>query len=331
MLGRMTHGADCSQRLLPHGIGAQDIAAHDIAALVQLNHQLCDHNQQLHDEVQSLKHQLDWFKRQLFGQTSEKRLVQAPGQGNLLQGLAEPPADAAIPTERITYERKKLKKPRGESVTDSGLRFDENVPVQQIRVAAPELEGPEADQYIVIDEHITYRLAQQRSAYIVLGYLQPVIKHKASGVIITQSAPAPVLEKSIADVSFMVGMIIDKFLYHQPLHRQHQKLMINGITLSRTTLTNLVRRAIGLLEPVYEAQLRHILLSKVLALDEMPTKAGRKHQGKMRQAWYWPLLGEDHEIAFHYSPSRARAVIDELLKDFVKLCETKGSSLFINN
>lgn len=276
MLLRMTHGADPSQGVSPQ----------DIAALVQLNNKLRDHNQQLHDEVQSLKHQLDWFKRQLFGQTSEKRLIQVPGQGNLLHDLAEPPADEVVARERITYERKKQKKLRGNSVTDSGLRFDESVPVQQIRMAVPELDGPEADHYTVIDEHITYRLAQQRSAYIILQYIQPVLKHKSSGVITTKSAPTPVFEKSIADVSFIVGMIIDKFLYHQPLHRQHQKLLINGITLSRTTLTNLVRRAIALLKPIYDAQLQHILQSKVLAMDETPTKAGRKHHGKMRQAWY---------------------------------------------
>ena len=41
------------------------------------------------------------------------------------------------------------------AVTDSGLRFDETVTVEEIRIEAPELSGDNADQYLVIDEHIT--------------------------------------------------------------------------------------------------------------------------------------------------------------------------------
>ena len=42
----------------------------------------------LHSQYETLKHQLDWFKRQLFGQKSEKRLDIDPSeQLNLLAGL----------------------------------------------------------------------------------------------------------------------------------------------------------------------------------------------------------------------------------------------------
>jgi transposase-like protein len=101
-------------------------------------------------------------------------------------------------------------------------------------------------------------------------------------------------------------MLTDKFMYHLPLYRQHQRLQQAGITLSRTTLTNLVMRSIDLLRPIVEAQLRHVLQSKVLAMDETPIKSGRTGKGKMKTAWYWPLYGEDDEIVFTHSPSRAR-------------------------
>ena len=54
----------------------------------------------------------------------------------------------------------------------------------------------------------------------------------------------------------------------------------------------------------------------------------------MRQAWVWPLLGEEHEIAFHYSASRERDVIDELLKGYQGTLVTDGYSVydsFVNN
>lgn len=275
-----------------------------------------------------LQKQLDWFKQHVFGQKSERRLVDVPAEQAALFADTAPTNLADVLTEKIEYTRKKKQKQRHDAVTDSGLRFDDTVTVEEIRIDVPELTGPEADQYIVIDEHVTYRLAQRPSSYVVLKYIQPVIKHKGTDVITTQSAPVPVFEKSMADVSFITGLIIDKFLYHQPLYRQHQKLKTNGITLSRSTLTNYVHRAACLLKPIYDALLRSILLSKVLAMDETPTKAGKKKKGKMQQAWFWPLLGEQNEIAFHYAASRARKVVDELLCDFQGTLVTDGYPVY---
>jgi transposase len=56
-------------------------------------------------------------------------------------------------------------------------------------------------------------------------------------------------------VSLLAGPLIDKFAFHLPLYRQHQRLRAAGAHLARSTLTNLVHRAVELLEPVYEAQL----------------------------------------------------------------------------
>ena len=54
----------------------------------------------------------------------------------------------------------------------------------------------------------------------------------------TTPAPANVLDKSVADVSFLAGMLVDKFCYHLPLYRQHQRLMQAGIRVSRSSLTS---------------------------------------------------------------------------------------------
>ena len=47
-----------------------------------------------------------------------------------------------------------------------------------------------------------------------------------------------------------------------------------------------------------------------------PIKAGRQHKGKLRQAYLWPIYGEDDEIVFHYTPSRAHAHVATLLGEF---------------
>ncbi len=270
-------------------------------------------NTNLREQLESLTTQLEWFKRQVFGERSEKRRwVDAAIQSDLLAGLLEQSAPAVPPpTEKITYERRKH---RGDAVNDSGLRFDNSVPVETIHVSpAPEVADLPADQRIVIAEKVSYRLAQRPASYVILKYVRQVIKAANSGQLFTPPAPDHVLEGSVADVSFLAGMLVDKFVYHLPLYRQHQRLGASGITLARATLTNLAARAIDLLSPIHDAQFQNILRSRVLAMDETPIKAGRRVPGKMRQAYFWPLYGDADEMVFPYSPNKAASNVQALL------------------
>ena len=281
----------------------------------------------LEDKVQSLEHQLDWFKRQLFGRKSEKRLLEDPPNQPLLDGLVvEAPASSPSAKETITYTRAKQR--GADCVTDAGLRFDASVPKKTIRCSAPELEGPNAEDYEVIREQHTYRLAQRPAGYVVLEYVSPVLKHRASQTLTSPAAPPSLWPGSLADVSFAAGLLVEKFVYHQPLYRQHQRLARDGITLARGALTNLAHRGISLLEPIYQAQLRSILRSKILAIDETPIKAGREKRGKMRLAWYWPICGQDDEVAFTYSRSRGHQHLLETLGEFQGTVLSDGHSAY---
>ncbi len=278
--------------------------------------------QQQAETIEQLQTQLAWFKKQLFGQKSEKRIELPDGiqQSSLFDSQSAPntPEDQR-PDQQISYTRKKGKKDREDSVTDSGLRFDESVPVERIEIPCPELQGEDADQYEVIGEKVLHRLAQRPGSYVVLKYTTPVVKPKefeGEIDIITASFPSAVFEGTIADVSLLAGMLVEKFIYHLPLYRQHQRMAQEGVKLSRATLTNWFLRTIPLLVPIYNAQLANILLSRVLAMDETPIKAGRKSKGKMQQAWYWPIYGQDNEIAFTFSTSRGSQHILDQLGDF---------------
>lgn len=136
------------------------------------------------------------------------------------------------------------------TINDTGLRFTDEVPIKTIEVPCKELEGSDADDYDVISEKVSYRLAQRVSSYIILRYVRKVVKQKTTGRLVTTPAPNHVFEHSIADVSFLAGMLVDKFSYHLPLYRQHQRLEQSHITLSRRTLTTLTHRSIDLLKPI---------------------------------------------------------------------------------
>lgn len=287
-------------------------------------------NARLREENTALKNRLTWLEKQIFGQKSEKRLAEAnPHQPSLL-GAATEPAPAEGEKITVTYERDKAPKQRDDDcVNDSGLRFGPDVPVQVIEQTPPELAGPDADQYEVIGIKSTHRLAQQPASYVVQEYRRPVLKRKGEDKPLPSPAPYNVLDKSIADVSFLVGMLVDKFQYHLPLYRQHQRLGQAGITLSRATLTNLCKRATELLRPIAAAQLLSILQSRVLAMDETPIKAGKSGNGKMKQGYFWPLYGDRDEVAFTYSASRGRAHIEKILKtDFTGTLLSDGYTAY---
>ncbi|QOC23508.1 IS66 family transposase [Wenzhouxiangella sp. AB-CW3] len=292
------------------------------------NVQLRNENDALREELQSVKQQLAWLQRQVFGRKSEKRLIDQDARSGLLFN-ALPESESPTPTEQVSYTRRKGAKERGDAVTDSGLRFNEDVPVEVIHVADPEAESIPREHREVIDEKVTHRLAQRPGSYVVLEYRRAVVKDKRSDHIHTAPTPANVLEGSLADVSFLAGLLIDKFCYHLPLYRQHQRLAMSGITVSRNTLTQLVERAIRLLKPVYDAQLEHILRSKVLAMDETPIKAGRGKPGKMKQGWFWPVYGEDDEVCFIFSDSRGSKVVTQALGEhFDGTLVTDGHSAY---
>src|SRR5699024_581304 len=116
-------------------------------------------NATLRAQLDAAQRRIDWFQRQLFGNKSEKQLEIDPAvQQSLLAGLVDD-----VPAEPMAaYETKPVKKRRklrDGCVNDTGLRFDDSVPVRVIDVPAPEdLAGGE-----VIAIHSTFRLAQRRA------------------------------------------------------------------------------------------------------------------------------------------------------------------------
>lgn len=282
--------------------------------------------------IESLQQQLDWFKRQLFGPKSEKRPQPDADQAALFErAQGDVPVGKVITTKVPAHERRKHR--TGEEVNDSGLRFTADVPVKTIVLPCPELSGPDAHAYEQIGVKTSIRLARRPGSHVVLRYERAVVKRKSDGQIATVDAPLGVLDHAQVDVSFLAGLLIDKFQYHLPLYRQHQRLGDGGVTLAPSTIDYWARRTIELLGPVAAAVQAAILSGSHIKIDETPIKAGRTKtktgQGKMKDGWLWPILGEHGDIAFNYSPERGSAVVKELLGDrFTGVIQTDGYDVY---
>ena len=290
--------------------------------------------QQRIDEVcvrnADLEHQLEWLKRQLFGSKSERRVLPDSHAQQLALGESFPHTDTKpTPTITVPSHRRQQQRDRFDNASHSGgLRYDASVPVEEIEIPNPEIADLSPDSYDIVGEKITERLAQRPGAYVVLRYKRTVVKIKETGRFSCPPAPPAVFEKSIADSSFIAGLAIDKFRSALPLYRQHQRLAAAGVHIARSTLTLLLQRAAMLLQPINEAMTRSVLASKVLLMDETPIKAGRKRtekgSGRMHTGFFWPVLGDQDEVIFPFSNSRAHTVTDDILGDFHGTLLTDG-------
>ena len=284
-----------------------EVSSLNAAQLAGLVHTQATTIQTLQQQVDGLKHQLEWFKRQMFGSKSERFAPEAdPSQLPLVAVLA--PAEPPPAPKQIVpaHTRRLVQRDAAVNDAESLPFFDESrVPVETIEVLEPAVAALSADQYEVIGQKVSYRLAQRPGSYLVIKYVRPVIKRRDTQAIHCASAPLGVIEGSRADVSFAAGLLVEKFAYHNPLYRQHQKLTDNGITVSRPWLTQVSQQSIGLLEPIYDAQFTSIKTSRVKAMDETPIKAGRSSHGSMKTGYFWPVYGQLDEVCFPYFPSRA--------------------------
>jgi transposase len=276
--------------------------------------------------VDELRQQLDWFKRQLFGTKSDRRILpENIHQLTLGESLRRHDDSVSVPATTVREHSRKIRK--SPSADESRLRFDSSVPIEVIEVPNTEVRGNE-DNYYFVDNKITDRLAQRPGSYVVLRYVRKVYKKKKSGEFSCPPAPVSVLEKSFADVSFLAGLLIEKYRYHLPYYRQHQRLAAAGVNIGRSTLTYLAQRVAELLDPICTSQFNSILSSGVLAMDETPIRAGRKSKGKMKTGYFWPIYGDRDEIVFPFSPSRSGDLVEEVLKDYHGVLLTDGYKVY---
>ena len=164
--------------------------------------------------------------------------------------------------------------------------FDrDRVPVERIELVREQIRSRRPDQYEMIGHKSTYRLAQRPGSYVVLEYVRPVIKREELGAGRRAARQPNGRELSRQAPGRQVPVALTA-LPRTPAPWR------GGCHGQPAVLTQLTQAAIGLLAPVYEAQLTSIRMSHVIAMDETPIKAWRSGHGKMKMTYFWLLYGD---------------------------------------
>ena len=140
--------------------------------------------------------------------------------------------------------------------------------------------------------------------------------------------PSHPINKCKADISILVRLIIDKFIYHLPAWRQQQRFTQYGIELKYNTLCNWINRIGDVLEPLYTALLRELKISGYLMMDETTYRVldNEKVKGKKSHIGYlWACSNPIQRIlAFSYQKGRGKKEVAHILKGYKGYLQTDG-------
>ena len=134
------------------------------------------------------------------------------------------------------------------------------------------------------------------------------------------------------DISVLVMLLIDKFLYHMPVWRQQRRFVQYGITLSYSTLSYFTNRVCDILEPLWHLLLKEILSSRHLHFDESCYKVlddTRKKGRKSHLGWMWAMMSPVQRIAgFTYQEGRGKKDIAKILSGYRGYLLTDGYGVY---
>ena len=273
----------------------------------------------LTEEIQKLKEQNEWLKRQMFGAKKERFVDNSDVP--LLPGM-EPgePEEAQKTTLKVeSHERKAHRNQTG------WQDFPADLPREEIVIKVPDEQRLDSagNELAVIGYDVTERLAW-RTSYIIKVFKREKLASKTNaleGVVIAPH-PGDVLDsvtgKSKFDVSFIAHMIVSKVCDYLPLNRQSEMLARSGLNIDRSTLCRIFGASADVLSPLYDRMVELILSCDIIHADESPINMLSPGNGACKKAWIWcRMSGVGPPLtAFHFATDRSQNTAEKLLGDY---------------
>jgi transposase len=288
--------------------------------------------------IKKLTDQLAWLRRKFWKPSSEKYIPSDPAQRKLdFDGLdilpEEETAITASATEIITYKRTRPEREKKQPV---------RMPLPEYLRREEEVIEPEGidDNWVRIGEEVTEQLEHKPGEL----YVRRIIRHKyalkkdlqlaqeASGDErenkTVKIAPLPLLPlpRSNAGASLLAELIMGKYMYHLPFHRQLSLFKLQGIKIPASTVNDWFIGCGDLLRALYYRLKEIVLASDYIQVDEstVPIINNEKHQTVKAYLWVVRAVMKDL-VFFHYDKgSRGQKVVIELLRNYQGAIQTDG-------
>ena len=281
-------------------------------------------------ERDNLKDEISLLRKKLFGSSSEKRVIDFPGQLNLFNeaeleqdpSIAETEELAAILPEETPKKRKTR-------ATDAE-RF-KGIPVIKKYIDIPEEDKTcpvcSTPWFKIGEEFVRRELVFIPAKLKVVeiysfNYSCPECSKRDIPVIKKGKDGKPHMLYGMASAGTVAWVMYQKFCNSLPYCRQEKDWKQYGAAITRATMANwVIRNSEAFFRPMYEYFHRKLLERNFLMADETPLQVlheeGRRAQTK---SYMWLFRsGEDGGIPiilYKYSPTRAGDNAVEFLQEF---------------
>lgn len=276
----------------------------------------------LQAEVEALRAENAWYKKQFFGRTSEKLPADSPAQAKL--GIEEGPSGAPA-RQAVTYERRV---PKAEKRPLAAEVF-KNLPVAETLEILPDEVKAEPQAYERIGEERTFEVEIVGPQLVKREIVRPKFKKKAD----REQPPvvAPALPRAAvggyASAGLIAYVVVSKYQHHLPLYRLESMSQRWGARLSRQSMADWVRIAADWAEPIYKLMHRRLLGGQYVQCDETPVKfidPDEKGRGAL-QGYLWVVSRPGGDVVFDWRLSRRHGEVTTLLgDDYVGIMQSDG-------
>jgi transposase len=291
-------------------------------------------NQHLEGELRQVREQLEWLKRQMFGNRSEKLPPQLPGTTSPDLFGNDVPASAPSTVTVPAHERKGAPKAgHGREALPEGL------PVEEILLDVSDEEklcGGCGTELVRIGEDVREELHIVSPRFVVRRYVRPkYVCRVCTERGVTQAPPAiAVIDKGIPSVDLVAWVLLAKYLDHLPLHRVASQFKRWGVEIAESTMIGWIAAVFELLGPIQRAMEHELRTCGCLHADETTLRVQRgdkdkNGRGRTSTGYLWAVLGRNLDgspvgVSFHYAPGRHHAVAKELLEEVTGVVLTDG-------
>lgn len=185
------------------------------------------------------------------------------------------------PAAREEDEKSPKKKPRG------GRRpLDETkLPVIEERIVPPEVQACGGEGWKRVGEEVSDRVVLQPGRYYRIRTIREKwVPCDEDGrwlaAPVTASLPDWVIPDSMADTSVMASILLAKYGFALPLHRQEQMTGLHGFPIARSTMSYWTESAFALAEPVVMAMHAESLAESYCIATDATSAPVRAHKGR---------------------------------------------------
>lgn len=282
------------------------------------------------EQINQLNFELDKFRKYLFGSKNEK--LSSSKEVDLSQmslfGLETTEHQQEELSEQVEAQPEK-KAPKKRAKGTGRMTLPEELRREEIIIEPQE----DTAGCTHIGDDITEVLDVVPAELYVKRYVRRKYALPNGEGILTGSLPERVIEKGIPSNRLVGEMMIDKYVYGLPLHRQISKYQRLGVNIPASTASDWIIKGWKHLAPIWELLKLMVVNQKYIQADETPIKVQEKRKKpdkkNVHQGYMWVYHAPaDKLVLFDYRKGRDQSGPKAMLKDYKGILQTDGYQVY---